>query len=258
MIRTPDTIRAARLAIDIPPDLFPRSVAIIMDGNGRWATAKKLPRSAGHEAGAMIVGKIVVEASQLGMEALSLYSFSSENWARPADEIKTLMHIYAKYLARERPLMMEHGVRLRHIGHREGLPEPVLRELDESERVTADNPGMHLCMALNYGSRVEITDAVKAIAADAVAGRIKPEQIDEQLISNSLNTAGVPDPDLLIRTSGEMRISNFLLWQSSYAEFYAADAYWPDFCNAEFHKAIRNYAERHRRFGGLDQSNPTK
>ncbi len=250
-----EAVAAARAQLGVPDERIPRSVAIIMDGNGRWARQRGLPRSAGHEAGAGNVRRIVTEAARLGLEALTLYSFSIENWSRPEDEVNTLMHLYADYLVHERPTVMEHNVRLRHLGRRQGLPEPVLRELDESVRVSSSNTGMFLCLALNYGSRVEMTDAVRHIARDAAEGTIDPEQVDQELISNRLDTAGVPDPDLLIRTSGENRISNFLLWQISYAEFFITDTYWPDFDEERFREAISIYASRHRRFGGVDASN---
>jgi len=240
---------------DLPRDLLPRSVAIIMDGNGRWARARGLPRTAGHAAGANMVRDIVTEASRLGLKALTLYSFSIDNWRRPADEVDTLMELYAKYLVRERKMVMENDVRLRHLGRRDGLPESVLRELDETRRMSADNKGMQLCLALNYGSREEITDAVRTIAARVADGKLTPGDITEQTISDELTTAGVPDPDLLIRTSGEVRLSNYLLWQISYAELYVTDVFWPDFTVAEFHKALLAYVHRHRRFGGLDNSN---
>ena len=240
---------------DLPRDLLPASVAIIMDGNGRWARARGLPRTAGHAAGAEVVRGIVTEASQLGLKALTLYSFSINNWRRPAEEVRTLMKLYARYLVHERKTVMDNNVRLRHLGRRDSLPEEVLRELDETARVSAGNTGMELCLALNYGSREEITDAVRAIAARAAEGKIQPGDITEQTISEELNTAGLPDPDLLIRTSGELRLSNYLLWQISYAEFYVTDVFWPDFTVAEFHKALRAYMSRNRRFGGIDTSN---
>ena len=252
---SPQAVAAARRALGIPDEQFPRSVAIIMDGNGRWARRRGLPRKAGHEAGAGNVRRIVTEAAQLGLEALTLYSFSVENWRRPANEVNILMHLYANYLRDERPTVMENNIRVRHLGRREGLPENVLRQLDETVGASSTNTGMYLCLALNYGSRAEITDAVRRIAEEAAAGRVQPPEIDEALISRSLDTAGVPDPDLLIRTSGEMRLSNYLLWQISYAELYVTEVYWPDFTAAELHKAIAKYAGRHRRFGGLDGSN---
>lgn len=252
---SPQAVAAARRALGIGDERMPRSAAIIMDGNGRWARARGLPRPAGHTEGAKVVRRIVTEAARLGLEALTLYSFSIENWRRPADEVRALMHLYAEYLSSERPTVMAHNIRLRHLGRREGLPDEVLRELDESLNASASNTGMYLCLALNYGSRAEMTDAVSRIASQVAQGRMTPEQVGEQVISDNLNTAGVPDPDLLIRTAGEFRISNFLLWQVSYAEFYVTDVFWPDFDETQFQKAIRTFAERHRRFGGLDSTN---
>jgi len=249
---SPQAVAAARAELAVPDERIPRSVAIIMDGNGRWARQRGLQRSAGHEAGAKVVRKIVTEAARLGLDVLTLYSFSIENWNRPADEINTLMHLYAEYLVGERPTVMDHNVRVRHLGRRDGLPASVLRELDETVSASSVNTGMHLCLALNYGSRGEITDAVRRIAARTAAGELAPEQIDAAAISGSLDTAGLADPDLVIRTSGEMRVSNFLLWQISYAEFYVTDVFWPDFDEAELRNAIRHYAGRNRRFGGLN------
>jgi undecaprenyl diphosphate synthase len=251
----PHAVAAARRELGVPDEQIPRSVAIIMDGNGRWARARNLPRTAGHRQGATVVRTIVTEAARLGLDALTLYSFSIENWSRPPEEVSTLMHLYAEYLVNERKTVMDHNIRLRHLGRREGLPDTVLRELDESLRVSADNTGMYLCLALNYGSRAEISDAVRDLARQAQAGQIDPEQITEQTIADALDTRDVPDPDLVIRTSGELRISNFLLWQISYAEYCPVEVHWPDFCPEELHKAIRTFAGRHRRFGGLDTSN---
>ena len=251
----PQAVAQAREALGIPEQNIPRSVAIIMDGNGRWARSRRLPRAAGHQEGAKVVRRIVTEATRLGLQGLTLYSFSIENWRRPAEEVNALMHLYAEYLARERPTMMENNIRMRHLGRRAGLPEPVLRELDESLHVTSSNTGMYLCLALNYGARAEMTDAVRDIARRVAEGRLSPDGIDEAVISGALNSAGVPDPDLVIRTAGEMRLSNFLLWQISYAEYYCSQKYWPDFDEEEFRTALRAYADRHRRFGGLDDSN---
>ncbi len=252
---SPQAVAAARRELGVSDDRMPRSVAIIMDGNGRWARSRKLPRSFGHSEGAKVVRKIVTEAARLGLEALTLYSFSVENWRRPADEVRTLMHLYAEYLVNERRTVMDHNIRLRHLGRRNGLPDNVLKELDESVRVSAANTGMFLCLALNYGSRAEITDAIGRIAQKVAAGELDPKAVDEAVLSAHLDTAGVPDPDLLIRTAGELRVSNFLLWQVSYAEFVVTDVFWPDFDEKEFHKSIRAYADRHRRFGGLDSTN---
>jgi undecaprenyl diphosphate synthase len=250
---SPQAVAAARLELGVKDECIPRSVAIIMDGNGRWATRRNLPRPLGHKEGAKVVRQIVTESARLGLEALTLYSFSIENWSRPEDEVRALMHLYAEYLVNERPTVMNHNIRLRHLGRREGLPDNVLQELDKSVNASASNTGMYLCLALNYGSRAEITDAMRRIAGRIEHGDLKPDEIDEKLISSSLDTAGVPDPDLVIRTAGEMRFSNFLLWQISYAELLATDVLWPDFTEKEFHASIRSYAGRHRRFGGLDK-----
>ncbi|MFB3890435.1 MAG: isoprenyl transferase [Phycisphaerae bacterium] len=252
---SPQAVAAARRALGVPDERIPRSVAIIMDGNGRWARARGLPRPAGHEQGAATVRTIVSEAARLGLSALTLYSFSIENWRRPRDEVNALMHLYADTLVRERPTLMENNIRLRHLGRREGLPAIVLRELDRSLAASAANTGMFLSLALNYGGRDEIIDAVSRIAWRVQRGQLSPEDINEELLSGSLDTAGVPDPDLLIRTAGELRVSNFLLWQISYAELYVTDVFWPDFNEAEFHTALKAYAGRHRRFGGLDDTN---
>ena len=252
---SPEAVAEARAALGVPEGRIPRSIAIIMDGNGRWARARGLPRSAGHEAGANVVRDTVSECARLGIEALALYSFSIENWHRPPNEVNMLMHLYADYFRRERQTVMEHNIRLRHLGRRDGLPPAVLREMDESLRASAGNTGMFLCLALNYGSRAEITDAIRRIARRVAAGELRPDDVTEEVLSDHLDTRGVPDPDLLIRTSGEMRLSNYLLWQVSYAEIHVTDAYWPDFSVAELHRAIRTFAGRHRRFGGLDDSN---
>ncbi len=252
---SPDAIAAARAGLGVPEERIARSVAIIMDGNGRWARQRGLPRSAGHHAGAKVVRSIVEHAAQLGIDALTLYSFSQENWNRPPEEVAILMGIYAEYLARERETMMRNNIRLRHLGRRGNLPQRVLDSLDTTMGVTSGNTGMQLCLALNYGSRAEITDAIRAIAREARDGTLDPDAIDEPVIDAHLDTRGVPDPDLVIRTSGEMRVSNFLLWQISYAEFVITDAYWPDFTPTEFDNALRAFAQRHRRFGKVDPSN---
>jgi len=251
----PQTITAARAELGIPEDHIPNSIAIIMDGNGRWARQRGLPRVAGHAKGALAVRKIVKESARLGLGALALFGFSVQNWRRPADEIEALMDLYAKYLASEREMVMACNIRMRHIGRREGLPQSVLDEIDRTEEVSKNNTGMHLCLALNYGSRAEITRAVREIASKAATGDLDIDQIDDETISAALDTAGVPDPDLLVRTSGELRVSNFLLWQISYAELYSTKTLWPEFDEAEFHNAIRAYASRHRRFGQVDDSN---
>jgi len=250
-----ESIAAARNALGVPPERLPRSAAIIMDGNGRWARARKLPRVAGHSEGAKNVPRIIARAAELGLDALALYSFSSENWRRPPEEVQALMHLYADYLVRERPTLMANNVRLRHLGRRDRLPQFVLDEIDESVRVSASNTGMWLALAIDYGGRDEILRGVRRLARRAADGELEPDAIDEATLSAAVDTAGLPDPDLLIRTAGEMRISNFLLWQLSYAEFYVTDVHWPDFHEAQFEKALRAYANRHRRFGAVDDSN---
>lgn len=227
----------------------PRHIAVIMDGNGRWATERSLPRTAGHEAGADSVREIVRAAGQLGVEYLTLYSFSTENWGRPEDEVDALMALLARYLLEEREELMHNRVRLRGIGQLDRLPETVRRLLTEATRLTAHNDGLLLTLALSYGSRAEIVDAVRQIASDVASGALPPGEITEGHITDRLYTAGIPDPDLLIRTSGELRLSNFLLWQLAYAELYVTDIYWPDFRRPHLEVAIAAYNSRQRRFG---------
>jgi undecaprenyl diphosphate synthase len=248
-------ISAARKPLGIPDELFPRHIAIIMDGNGRWARRRGLPRTAGHVEGAKTTRRIVTTSCRLGLEALTLYSFSIENWRRPHDEVNALMHLYAEYLRMERDEQMANNIRMRHLGRREGLPQSVLEELDTSIRVSAGNSGMWLNLALNYGGRAELTEAMRDIARRVEAGELSSSQVDEKIISDSLYTSDLPDPDLLVRTAGEVRLSNFLLWQVSYAEIYVTETLWPDFDDQELHKAIHAFAGRHRRFGGLDETN---
>lgn len=237
--------------LGIPWKKMPRHIAIIMDGNGRWAQQKGLPRLEGHRNGSKAVRSTITECARLGIECLTLYSFSTENWKRPAEEVTGLMHLYAQYLIEERPTIMDNNIRLRHLGQEDGLPDFVLKELHETVRLSAKNTGMTLCLALNYSGRSELVNGIQRIATDAAAGKINPEDIDEQLISDSIDTAGLPDPDLLVRTSGEMRVSNYLLWQIAYAEFYVTDVHWPDFSSEVLHKCIIEYTNRNRRFGGL-------
>ncbi len=240
--------------LGIPWKQMPRHIAIIMDGNGRWAEKRGLPRLEGHRNGSKAVRFTITEAARLGVECLTLYSFSTENWKRPPEEVAGLMKLYQKYLIEERPTIMNNNIRLRHIGHEDGLPDFVLNELWETARLSKDNKGMTLCLALNYSGRSEILTAVHKIVDRVQRGIISPQDITEEYISDTLDTAGLPDPDLLIRTSGEKRISNYLLWQISYAEFYVTDTHWPDFDSQELYRAILNYAERNRRFGGLNPS----
>jgi undecaprenyl diphosphate synthase len=240
-----------------PPaaERLPRHVAIIMDGNGRWARQRGLPRFAGHRAGAKSVRTIVEECARLGLQQLTLYSFSTENWNRPPEEVSLLMDLYVEYMRSQRKLLIDNNIQFVQIGRREGLPAGVLEELQNTLEATKANTGMTLCLAINYGSRSEITDAVRAIAAEVKAGRLAPDAITEQTITDRLYTAGMADPDLLIRTAGEMRISNYLLWQISYAEFYVTETYWPEFSIDELYKAFHSFVGRNRRFGGVDQSN---
>lgn len=239
----------------VPPSRRPRHIAIIMDGNGRWARERDLPRIAGHKAGARGVRDIVTECARLGLKALTLYSFSLENWKRPEDEISGLMALYLEYLAKERQELLDNNVRFMQLGRREGLPASVLAAVNDTIAATAHCTGLTLALALNYGSRAEITDAVRAIARRVQRGELKPDQIDEDTIAEHLYTAGLPDPDLLIRTAGEMRVSNYLLWQISYAEIHVTPRHWPDFGVSDLHEAIRDYASRNRRFGAVDETN---
>jgi undecaprenyl diphosphate synthase len=237
--------------LDVPPERRPRHVAIIMDGNGRWAQERNQPRIAGHRAGAKAVRDVVVECDRLGVKYLTLYSFSMENWKRPAEEIRALMELYLEYLVKERDELIDRNIRFLQIGRRKGLPESVLHQVDETIAISSHCTGLTLSLALNYSSRSEITDAVRAIATEVQAGGLDPGDIDEDTVSAHLYTAGLPDPDLLIRTAGELRVSNYLLWQISYAEIHVTDVYWPDFRIADLHAAVRDYAGRCRRFGAV-------
>ncbi len=237
---------------DVPPSRIPRHIAVIMDGNGRWAEERGFPRVFGHRAGASAVREAIRGCAKVGVEVLTLYSFSSENWRRPGDEIEALMRLCVAYCEGEKEELLRHNIRVRVIGRRDGLPLDVLAALDALTGATADCTGLTLCLAINYGSRDEIVDAVRAIATEIAAGRRRPGDIDEALIADHLDTAGLPDPDLLVRTGGEMRLSNYLLWQLSYAELYLTDEHWPDFTEQSLFTAVRAYATRNRRFGGLN------
>jgi undecaprenyl diphosphate synthase len=226
-------------------------VAIIMDGNGRWAQQRDLPRIEGHRRGVATVRRITEHCARLGIGQLTLYCLSSENWRRPAAELQFLMHLLQQYMIEERSLLMRERIRLAMIGRRDGLPDATLAEIDRTVAMCAANDGMRLCLAINYGSRGEIVDAARRLAAEAAAGRLDPASIDEEAFAARLDTAGMRDPDLLIRTAGEMRISNFLLWQISYAELWVTDVAWPDFSEADFDEAVAAFARRDRRFGGL-------
>jgi len=240
---------ATTLPTGLSRKTMPKHVAIIMDGNGRWAKERGFRRIRGHEEGVHSVRAIAEEGARLGLEQVTLYTFSSQNWGRPPTEVSALMRLLRQYLVGERDTLMENDIRLVAIGRRGKLSKAVLRDLEDTERLTADNQGMILCLALSYGSREEIVDAVRAIAKEAVSGELKPAKINEKTISRHLYTVGMRDPDLLVRTAGEMRVSNFLLWQISYAELYVTDVCWPDFREEQFHDALRAYATRCRTYG---------
>jgi undecaprenyl diphosphate synthase len=233
------------------PEQLPRHVAIIMDGNGRWAQNRGKARVFGHRRGIQSVRAVVEEGCRLGLDQLTLYCLSVENWKRPPRELTFLLRLFRHFLVVERAELMDQNVRLVVLGRREGLPAEVLRELDDTARQTAANTGMTLCLAVNYGGRTEIADAARRIAADVKAGALEPDQVDEARFASYLGTAGMPDPDLLVRTAGELRVSNFLLWQISYAELWVTDVLWPEFRGDHLLAACRAYASRQRKFGGL-------
>lgn len=240
------------LAELLDPRRLPAHIAVIMDGNGRWARQRSLPRVAGHKAGVEPVRQTVETCARLGVKHLTLYAFSSENWKRPRNEVDTLWRLLRLYLSKELPQLLRNNIRLVAIGRLDGLPERVQRELGQGVEATAANNGLQVNLAINYGGRAEVVDAVNARIGEArAAGTLDRLSIDEDDISQRLYTVGAPDPDLLIRTSGEMRISNFLLWQIAYAELYITETLWPDFTRAELLKAILDYQRRDRRFGGL-------
>lgn len=229
----------------------PKHVAIIMDGNGRWAQQQGLPRIAGHEAGSKSIERCVQACIDTGVQYLTLYAFSSENWKRPAMEVNALMLLLENFLNQKRDEMVREGIRLHHIGRIQELPSVCQRKLLEVMEATAANTKLHLVLALSYSGRTEIVDAVKSLVRDAASGSVNEGDITPELIDSRLNTAGMPDPDLLIRTSGEMRISNFLLWQLSYTEIHVTKKFWPDFQREDFLAALEDYAGRSRRFGGV-------
>lgn len=237
----------------LPAERLPRHIAIIMDGNGRWAKRRGLPRIEGHRRGVHSVRAIVEESCRIGLDQLTLYCLSSENWKRPKLELDQLMRLLHRYLIDERPTIQKNNIRLKIIGRREGIPDRVQAEMDKSIALSAKNTGMTLCLAINYGGRTEIVDAFRSLHAAIAAGKLNPEDIDESTIDDFLYTAGMPDPDLLIRTAGEMRISNYLLWQISYAEIWVTDTCWPDFREPQLQKAIVDFANRERRYGGLNE-----
>ncbi|WP_300101767.1 isoprenyl transferase [uncultured Alistipes sp.] len=231
------------------PKRIPQHIAIIMDGNGRWARLRGKERYEGHAAGVEPVRASLRAAVRWGVKYLTLYAFSTENWGRPAEEVSSLMELFCRSVVNETPELVRQGVRIAMIGDRSRFSEKVQRYLAEAEQKTAGGERLTLILALNYSSRSEITRAVRQLAARAAAGEITPESIDEAAISQALDTAPYPDPDLVVRTSGEQRLSNFLLWQSSYAELWFPEVLWPDFTEADFDRAVEEYARRERRFG---------
>ena len=230
---------------------IPRHVAIILDGNGRWAKKRLLPRNAGHAAGSKNVEKICSAAWNMGIEYLTMYAFSTENWSRPKDEVDALMKLLHNYLSDCLKTSRKNNMQVRVIGDISRLEPDLQERIVELERESAKNTGLHFQVALNYGSRDEIRRAVRKIADEVKEGKLQPEDIDESVIADHLDTHGIPDPDLMIRTSGEQRLSNYLLWQLAYSEFYFTDVLWPDFDKAELEKAVEFYQTRDRRFGGV-------
>lgn len=235
--------------VDLQPNLLPKHVAIIMDGNGRWATQRGLPRVVGHRRGKDSVRAVVETARRLGIPYLSLYAFSSENWNRPEGEVRVLMNLLERYLSTELRKMMRHQIRLLAIGNLRKLPRSVQVALRRTIEATSENKGMTVVLAVSYGGREEISQAIRSIARGVRRGDLDPEDIDESVIASHLSTAGIPDPDLLIRTSGEMRVSNFLLWQIAYSELFVTPTLWPDFGEPQFLESLAHYQQRERRFG---------
>jgi len=241
--------------LDLPADLqqerLPRHVAVIMDGNGRWAKRRGMPRIMGHRRGVDVLKDLLRCCRDWGIEALTAYAFSTENWGRPTEEVEFLMMLFERVLRQELREMMQEDVQIRFVGNLAALPPSLQTEIEQAVSQTANNQGIRFTVATNYGGRQEILQACRDIASKVQQGLLQPEQIDEALFERHLYTSGICDPDLLIRTSGEMRISNFLLWQMAYAEIYVTETYWPDFDRQEFHQALCNYQQRERRFGKL-------
>ena len=252
MVQVLETSPASVEELDVAPERRPRHIAIIMDGNGRWAESRNLPRVEGHQRGAESVRRAVEECTRLHLEQLTLYCLSSENWKRPRPELEFLMHLLERYMIEERDRIMQQNIAVQIIGRRDGIPERVQQEMDRTIALSAANTGTRLCLAINYGSRAEIVDAVRGLARRVRDGELQVEEITEEAISRHLYTAEMPDPDLLIRTAGEMRVSNFLLWQISYAEIYVSPVMWPDFREAQFLAALEDFSRRRRRFGDIE------
>ena len=236
-------------AVDVTPlpAVLPRHIAIIMDGNGRWARARRLPRLLGHRAGVEALHRVVDACGRLGIPMLTVYAFSTENWSRPQDEVSGLMRLLGESFLRYLDRLIAAGVRIRHLGRTDRLPPDLVARIRHAEEVTAGNTRLQLNVALNYGGRAEVVDAIRRLAADGV----DLSRVTEEQVSSGLYTAGLPDPDLVIRTAGEVRMSNFLLWQAAYAEYYASDKYWPEFGEADLRQALCAFAGRQRRYGGL-------
>ena len=241
----------AQLLAQLDPRRFPRHIAVIMDGNGRWAQHRHLPRVAGHKAGVRTAREVIETCARLKISALTLYAFSLENWRRPKAEIDFLMRLLREYLRKELPVIHKNNIKLVVIGRQDQLPDAVRKDIERAMATTAQNTGMQLCVALNYGSRSELVDAFNRILDRVRHNGIETFRVDEEMVSENLYTAGLPDPDLLIRTSGEMRISNFLLWQIAYAEIYVTETLWPDFHRDKLFEALIEYQRRERRFGGI-------
>ena len=237
--------------LDVLPQQLPRHIGIIMDGNGRWAKKQGKPRFYGHREGAKKIEMVCDTAALMGCECITLYCFSGQNWKRPSMEVDFLMQLFTRYLVVIREHLAEKNIRLLHFGRRDKLPEALLNELDETIRLSAANDGLSLALALNYGGREEIVDSVRKIAKKAIAGQIDISDINEEMISGNIYSANIPDPELIIRTSKELRTSNFLLWQSSYSEYYITETLWPDFSSEEMLEAVRAYASRQRRIGDI-------
>ncbi|MFK8114423.1 MAG: polyprenyl diphosphate synthase [Rubripirellula sp.] len=237
---------------DIPVSDRPHHIAIIMDGNGRWAQSRDLPRIEGHRRGVSTVRMISEAATEIGIDAVTLYCLSSENWKRPQAELDFLMHLLEQYLIEERRTIMDQGLRLKVIGRRDRLPASVIEQMDRTLAMSANNPGTQLVLAIDYGGRDELTKVARELAEDVAAGKLTAQEISEEIVTDRLYTSGLPEVDLMIRTGGDMRVSNFLLWQLSYAELWITEKCWPEFTRDDFLGAIREFTSRQRRFGGLN------
>ena len=250
----PSDLAEERLLLEVDAGRLPQHIAVIMDGNGRWAERRHLPRVAGHRAGVQSARTIIETCARLGIPALTLYAFSMENWRRPKAEIDFLMRLLREYLRKELPTIHKNNIRMLVIGRTDQLPVEVRADVDRAMELTAKNTGMKLAVALNYGGRAELVDAFNRILDRVRNNGLANARVDEELISQHLYTAGLPDPDLLIRTSGEMRVSNFLLWQIAYAEIYVTETLWPDFSRAQLYEALLEFQKRERRYGGLAET----